>query len=106
VCGDHGADYCQTETAAGADGGVSRAFASDEAVEDLSANLRGDARTVIGYLDHRIVAVRTQAQFDSGARGRVAGRVVEQVEHHSVQFVGIAVDLQRVVVLDLQLAIA
>ena len=91
----------------GAGRGVGRAVAADEAVEDLLARLRRDAGAVVGDLDHGARRPRPAgASSTLRARRGVAGGVVEQVEDHPVQLVGVALDRQRAVVLDRQLALA
>ena len=79
---------------------VGGAIAADEAAEDLTAHARRNARTVVGDLDHRLLTLLPQMQLDRAGGRRVLGSVVEQVEDHAVQFVGVASNVERDLVLD------
>ncbi len=55
--GGDGFDYRQAEAAAAADRGVGGAFAADEAIKDLLAQLQWNAGAVVGDLDDRVGAL-------------------------------------------------
>ena len=68
---------------------------ADEALEHPLLELGRDPRTVVGDDQDRVAADLLGACLDLGPRGRVADRVLEQVQHQAVKLVPDAVDHRR-----------
>ena len=86
------------ESAARSAGPASRG----EAREDVLALLGGDAGPVVGHLEHGVAVAAGDGELDRRALGGVAQPVVEQVQRHPVQLVGVAVDRHAVGSVQLQ----
>ena len=92
--GDHAHDR-QPQAA----GGAAVARAADEALEDALAQLGGHAGAVVLHGEDDVAVVGGDVGADARAVGRVADRVLHEVQRHPVELVAGAVD-HRVVGVD------
>src|SRR6185312_3582876 len=78
-------------------GAIERALALHEQVEDARQELGGDARTVVGDLDERIMFIPIGADRDFSAPFCVLGGIRQDVPHALSEAREVAIDIERAI---------